>query len=315
MAKEEPKPIPPIEHPKIVTFDTDPYYPQSPFKFPPPSGQGLFEMSAEQYFALPLPDYSFYKAFAQSPQHGLAFLRQRREEITPLKKKNFDFGHALHWLMLEPELFAKNIVIDPGLNKNSNDYKAWAETVPADCVALSKDQIDSAMRMRDRAMRKDTIRRLLGESGISEVSGIFDDINFPIWHKIRVDKLVDGVVVDYKTSASASSYGFQKAIFQYKYNWQATIYLHGVSRVTGYPHKKFVWIVQEKEDPWECRAILADPAEVREAEIHIEEQIERLSECIQSGYWPGYPDAGLDEIMPTFENNFDNIEYDEEIGI
>lgn len=320
MAKEkEPRPIPPIEHPEIKTFDVDPYRPEKPpFVFPPALGQGLFRMEAEQYFQLPLPDQSFYKAFSQSPAHGLAFLRESQGgAISPLKRKAFDFGTALHLLMLEPDLFTERIVIDPGLNKISNDYKAWRDTVPAGAITMTSDEIDSAMQMRDRAMRKDTVRQLLSGQGISEVSGIFEDAQYPVWHKIRIDKLVDGIVIDYKTAASASRIGFEKAIWQYKYYWQAALYLHGASRITRYRHEKFVWIVQEKDDPWECRVIVADPVEIREAETQLEMQIERFCECMASGYWPGYPDEGIEDILPRSEEEarFDEIDYQEEVGI
>lgn len=306
--------IPEIEFASIHDFPNyDPYHVAvPPFDFPPEVAEGFYRLPYERYDGIALPSYSFYKAMSQSPAHGLAYLRQEARPVSSLRQKSFDFGTALHWLMLEPELFEKRVVIDCGFNKNSNDWKAWRETVPAECVILSAFEVEDAMRMRDRAMRKDTIRHLLAEPGLCEVSGVFQDPEFgrfPLWHKIRIDKLLDGIVIDYKTTANASRMGFAKTCYQYKYFWQAAHYLQGATKISGFPHQKFVWIVQEKEDPWEARVIVADPQEVSNAENELAVQKSVLAECIKTGCWPGYNDAGLDEVFPF---DLDNPIYDED---
>lgn len=298
----------PIEHAHIYrphVYEGDPYENiENPFRMPPDLEPGFYNMAFEKYLKYPLPDYSFYKEFSRSPSHGLAYLAEQKKPVSKQKQKNFDFGSALHWLVLEPDKFERNVIVDPGFNKNRNDYKHWRSRLPAGAIVLEASEVDQAMRIRERLYKKPTIRRLLEESGRCELTAIFQDPEFGLYHKVRIDKLLTGypVVVDFKTAASASEFGFSRAIINYKYDWQAALYLTALRLLTGYRYEKWVWIVAEKEPPYECRAKIADLSDINDAIDKVYGCIDRLSACIDTSYWPGYPDIGEDYVFGEAED-------------
>jgi hypothetical protein len=306
MPKKKEIKIPPLINASLWDIPGDPYRPEKPpFQFPPELGQGFFDMPFSEYLNLPLPNSSFYKEFGKTPIHGLTYLEEEKI-ITPQKQKNFDFGHAWHWLLLEPEKWLKRVFEEPGLNKNTNDYKAWKKTLPAGAVALPKSgylSIDSAMRMRDKAMRNRSVRELLDAPGYYELTGIFQDPEVPaIWNKIRIDKALEGgVIVDLKSAESAASFGFLRNAYRFNYFGQAALYLKGASVITSFPHQTWLWIIQEKDPPHECRIQPVDPMEIEEAEIKLNVQMQNLARCLEDNHFPGYPDTGLYEFIPEAE--------------
>ncbi len=284
-----------------IDYTVDPYIPlAAPFTFPPTLKQGLYRLSFKEYLKIKLPHSSFWKAFSETPSHGLAYLEQSGGPISPIQKSAFDFGTAVHTALLEPSKFDGQVVVASTLNKNSNAYKEWKAAIPNEKLILDQTKIDDINRIRDRVYKKTFVRELLEAKGHVELTGIFEDQSYPgIYHRIRVDKaLEEGILMDIKTTASASPAGFDRAIWNYKYNWQGALYLTGMSVLTGYNHNKFVWLVIEKEPPFECRLVGATAQDLTEAKDRLDVLVDKLTKCIKDNRWPGYPEQkGWDQVF------------------
>ncbi len=298
--------------------DKDLYAPDKPpFDFPPALEQGLYRLPFNDYLNIRLPHSSFWKQFAETPAHGLAYLDGQSKTSNSIQQANFDFGSAAHLAILEPSDFDDQVIVDSPLSKNSKAYKEWRLGVPEGALVLSQEKIDNINHMRDVAYSKTFIRELLEAPGHMEVTGIFQDQIHPsVHHKIRVDKILNnGIILDYKTAVSASRYGFDRAIWNYKYIWQSALYCAGMSVITGYNHNRFMFLAQEKENPWECQLFGATPADMDEASDKLSVLIEKLIKCTEENHWPGYPDQyGLSDVFPDTES-WDSEVYDDSDGL
>jgi hypothetical protein len=109
--------------------------------------------------------------------------------------------------------------------------------------------------------------------------------------KIRVDCIstIGGkpVIVDYKTTADASTDGFTRSVINYGYDFQAGMYCEGVEKATG---KKplFVFVAQEKTAPYAVNILQADDLMVQRGYDIFRELIGIYHECKQTGNWYGY---------------------------
>ena len=109
--------------------------------------------------------------------------------------------------------------------------------------------------------------------------------------KIRVDCIsnIGGkpVIVDYKTTADASTDGFMHSAVKFGYDLQAGMYCEGVEKVAG---KKplFVFIAQEKTPPYAVNILQADDLMVKRGYDVFRELIGIYHECKTTGNWYGY---------------------------
>ena len=79
---------------------------------------------------------------------------------------------------------------------------------------------------------------------------------------------------------------FESAIANFKYHWQAQLYLEGASFIEGEEYSQFVWIVVEKEAPHQVCVKLAEIEMLYEASQDIDTQLQHYAECLDSGLFP-----------------------------
>jgi hypothetical protein len=250
-----------------------------------PTDAGIFDIPETEYRRIRALNISYAKLFHRSPAHVRAAIDEPFEETLAMRQ-----GTAFHWRMLEPSRWESEIAVEPGWNKNSNKYKAWAAEQAGKLLLSAKDY-QNTDRMHQVASGKQSVGRYLS-AGYPEKSLLWFEPEYGIWCKGRIDWVTPGgrELVDLKKTQVATRWAFEGAIRRYHYNHQAAHYLRGFRAATGISPVDWIWICAEIDPPHECRVFAADPAAVATAEMELEEWYQRFAICEEIGDWPGYPD-------------------------
>ena len=202
------------------------------------------------------------------------------------------FGAAVHKLLLEPETFDEEFAIAPEVDRRTKDgkeaYNAFLAASDGKSVITLADY-EKAAEMAQKALEAPFVKKLL--NGEHEKPFFWVDDLTGEGCKIRVDCIttIGGkpVIVDYKTTADASTDGFMRSAVNYGYDLQAGMYCEGVEKVTG-QKPLFVFIAQEKTPPYAVNILQADDLMVKRGYDIFRELIGTYHACKESGNWFGY---------------------------
>ena len=202
------------------------------------------------------------------------------------------FGAAVHKLLLEPETFDEEFAIAPEVDRRTKDgkeaYNAFLAASDGKSVITLADY-EKAAEMAQKALEAPFVKKLL--NGEHEKPFFWVDDLTGEGCKIRVDCITTivgkPVIVDYKTTADASTDGFMRHALSFGYDFQAGMYCEGVERVTG-QKPLFVFIAQEKTPPYAVNILQADDLMVKRGYDIFRELIGTYHACKESGNWFGY---------------------------
>lgn len=202
------------------------------------------------------------------------------------------FGAAAHKLLLEPDTFDGEFVVAPDIDKRTKSGKEqWSDFLDhiGQQYVISQADYQKAEEMAQKARETPFVKKLLNGDMERPFFWVDDLTGEPC--KIRVDCIstIGGktVIIDYKTTADASTEGFMKSAINYGYDFQAGMYCEGVEKVTG-QKPLFVFIAQEKTAPYAVNILQADDLMVRRGYDVFRELIGIYHECKTTGNWYGY---------------------------
>lgn len=227
----------------------------------------------------------------------------RWQQEHPVYKDVFDFGTAAHKMVLGVGAELVLHEYDAEKVKSPKSTNAWkaqqAEVRKAGGVLLLPEEHAAVVAMADRLAEHTTATALLSQ-GEAEVSAYALDEPTGIMRRGRFDWLNPDMLVDYKTAVSADRYAFAKAAANFGYDMQAAWYLD-LALANGLTPRGFVFIVQEKEPPYEVACIQLDPEAVDAARSLNAHALERYRDCLAAGVWPGHtPDRIVGAEMPAW---------------
>lgn len=206
-------------------------------------------------------------------------------------------GRAAHSLVLEgKEVFDAEFAVGPSCNKTTKEgKKLWTDFAVDN---LTKTLITEADYIKvygmSRAVMAHPFAAQLLEEGLSEQTVIWKDEETGILCRCRPDRMPAGhnILVDFKGTKDASPYGFDKAIATYRYYRQASMYLEGISKVTGEQYEAFTLIGCEWEFPHRVDVCVIDPDYLAWGRREIHELLRLEAKCRDAGHWPHYIDGG-----------------------
>ena len=268
---------------------------------------GIYDLTAEQYHADPVPGGSLSSTAARTLVNDCPAL-MRHEQDNPVHKRDFDIGTATHLLVLEPELFARRVVL-----LDYDDYKSKAaqtariEAWRAGVTPLINPDAQLVRDMRD-AVRAHPIAGQAFTGGLTERSLFWFDEEYRVWCRTRPDWLPEHgrYLVDLKTAMSSDPAEFMTAAADLGYYMQAAWYLDGVAAATPMRPKKFFFAVVSKKPPH-----LVTIHEVSEEALYWGRLQNRYARgvfawCQRNKKWPGYttridaPDTAFPLNLPAW---------------
>ncbi len=273
-----------------------------------PTEPGIrFELTYEQYAAIPAVSRSLLVAMATSPADGQQFMLSGGEST-----KALDFGIGSHALTLEPERFHSEFAIGPDVKLNTTAGKLeWMEFCrchPGKQHIRGADGADM-LGMRKRLFEHPVAKRLLTGDGENELVMVWRDKGSGSLCKIRPDRMTlwngETAVVDYKTTTDASRTGFPKSYGQYLYYLQQAFYVDGITAVCGDPPMHFFFIAQEKKAPYKCNVFEFPSHRVEQGRRLYRELLEVHAACVKADSWPAID--GREYLAGVIESDVPNF--------
>ena len=245
----------------------------------------------------------------ESPQK-FRYYQEHKRPSTPTQV----FGGAVHKLVLEPECFESEYAIAPDVDRRTKEgkaaYKAFSEALDGRDI-ISYIDYQKAIEMKSEALNEPFVQRLL--NGQREMPIWWIDEETGELCKVRLDCLteISGqlYVVDYKTTADASTDSFMRTAIKYGYDFQAAMYCEAVFKTLKRP-ANFVFIVQEKDEPYAVNVLVADKNFLQRGYDIFRELIGKYHDCKVNDNWWGYLGA-YNVINTLYLPDYLNKVYDE----
>lgn len=223
-------------------------------------------------------------------------------------------GSAFHALLLEPETFDDNYVLEPaGAPKRpTNVQRNAAKPSPATIEAIAfwdafeernkgKELIDTELFVTLNDMVLSVLSHpaasalLGGVPGKPEASAYWNDPETGLLLRCRPDFWrEDGIIVDVKTTEDASPEEFDRSVAKYRYHVQDAFYLDGTGHAIEQSGAKitipreFVFVVVEKKPPYAVAVYRLDDEARELGRFEYRSNLTRLHRGHTSGEWLGY---------------------------
>lgn len=249
--------------------------------------QGLFRIDPKTYHSMPGLSYTGIKEFLRSPAHYKAMLQGGMVETPAMK-----FGSAYHAYMLENAVFLSQYCVMPaGMVRRGKEYEQWMAQHQG-MEILSQEECDRITAMA-KVLWEHPQWKVFSPGSEREIALIWYEQELDIWCRTRIDLINTAlrVPVDLKTTQDARAVSFLRAAFNHGYHIQAAWTLRGLQAVTGFRHETFVFIAQEKQDPYCVQTYEAQPAFIEYGAKEIDAMLPTYAACLKEDKWPGYVES------------------------
>lgn len=269
------------------------------------------QMSDEQYHSSPRIGRSGLQLFSRSPRHYWAeYLDPNRVRKEPTKAMRI--GTALHAAVLEPERVQDKIALEPErwptkaeCGRTQEEQKAQFAQENRRKTILKPEEYACVRGMYQSLMRHPLAAEHLTAPGETEYAVLFDHPLTGSPAKIKPDKLNREMelVIDLKTADDASPSAFARSAVDHWYHVQAAWYLDGLFHTEGRMPAGFLFVVVEKEPPYEIALYYAPPEMLILGRKIYQKQLIRYEECRRKNQWPGYPEELQPITLPRWAYN------------
>ena len=259
---------------------------------------GIYKISSQEYHKDPCPLPSLSRStIVDLLFKSAAHAKHNHPRLNPNFKEDDDrkfyLGTAGHEILLEG---GENICVI-----EANDWRKEKTQVARD-VALQEgktplltkqyQQAVDMVSVAEKAIRecKELGITNLRNDGESELSFVWQEDK--TWLRVRPDWISKDrkLIVDYKTTdASANPSDWARMVINMGYDLQNALYVRGVDALEK-TAPKFVFLVQETEEPYLCSFIGLPPEFLEMGKQKVDYGIFLWRQCMDRNEWPGYPD-------------------------
>lgn len=247
-------------------------------------------ISNEAYHSSPgISKSGLWDIYTRTPAHFRYGVRETKPE--------FDLGTAIHFAILQPEIFECSVFKGPADRRGNNWKDAKAEATNLKKLMLTAGEYDAALIVRDAVHADPWVNKIItGGHPMIEHSAFARDPENGVMVRCRPDlhRSDLGVMLDIKSAASANPDQFSRAVINYGYHAQEAHYTD-TWRAAGGTVGAFAFIVVEKTAPFAFAVYELPPSIVDEGRAIIRKSLETYSNCVRTDTWPGYP-SGVHEL-------------------
>jgi exodeoxyribonuclease VIII len=253
-------------------------------------------LSNEAYHAGPgLARSTLWTMYAKTPAHTR--LIAEKESTAAM-----DVGSALDVAVLDPANFELRVMRGPADRRGNKWTDAVAEAANTKRIVLPEQDYANVELMREIALAHPTIGPIVSrQDGVRGASAYVKDKHGTLL-KARPDLWVPkvGLMVDLKTSRDASLRGFSRSIADYGYHVQEQWYRSVWTAAGGGEVQAFLFFVVETTDPFQIAVYeIAERAREKADDI-IRQTMQVYRACVETGFWPGYPDEVVEIDLPSW---------------
>lgn len=257
-------------------------------------------MSMEEYQAIPamsagmavtMVEQCPLKAWMSSPFNP-SYVRE--------DKNHFDIGTAVHLAVLEPHLFAEQVVCHDFVEYRTNESKeirdsAWA----AGKTPLKPDEATLVKNLRNAVMSDVDAEPLLTQAGDAEVTLLWDWDGIPC--KARVDRLSHDfkIALDLKTARSVEPRAMERAALEHGWHVRAVWYMSAIKAVTDVD-ARYCFLPVEKDPPYIVEVYEMEESALIRGEQLVGRALHLFAECQRTGKWPKYRSGSSKLRLPGY---------------
>lgn len=267
---------------------------------------GVYDIPEDEYHRDPVPDGSLSSTGARkllAPSAPAKF-RYDLDNPGPSGKREFDFGHVAHKLVLGRGGDVAVLDFENYKTKKAQDEKKAAYAAGEIPILVGEHEKAEEMAA---AVRAHPIASALFTDGKPEQSVFARDKQTGVMLRARIDWLKDEpledgrlLLVDYKTTRDADPDAIAKAVRQHGYHQQDPWYSDLVCLAGLAERPAFVFVFQEKEPPYLITVVELDAAAKFWGDVLNRHAINVYRRCMETGRWPGYADDVVPVALPSW---------------
>lgn len=268
------------------------------------------------YHSRPELNWSRLKSGAVSAKH----LKQVLESPPKPATAAMELGTAIHCAVLEPERFAREVVIAPeafvtgsGGLSTAKDAKAWRAGLAPDAMVLTQQQYDNCVAARENVMAHEDARLWLESSDLIEHEAFWTETVDAAGESLAVDCRMKadavsrklGLLWDLKSigtgMAPLSVDRCVREIASRLYHGQLGYYTRGFAK-NGIDISAVGWIFVESSAPFDVVVIQADADMMTKGYDLAEKLLRRYATAKVTGRWPGVAERAVVVSLPKWGN-------------
>lgn len=253
---------------------------------------------------------SEYQARPEVSKHDLDLIRKaplayRYAKDHPKQDEKMGMGSLAHLVILEPDEVASQIITLPEDRPNRPMAKQLAMPADKRSAAATKsiefwekwdkeaegktlvtpETLELVDGMHSSLMAHGSIRQIMEADSIREAVLLWE--MHGVKCRARPDMILDGVIVDLKTTGDCARESFAKEIWKMRYHAQAAFYMDGGNAVLQDSIKRFLFVAVETKPPFLCAYYYASPTMLDWGRIENQRDLALYKQCADSGIWPG----------------------------
>lgn len=261
------------------------------------------DVSFETYRLWDAANISMLGGFTRTAAH-VRYEQLHGRPDTEAKK----LGRAVHLAVLEPERFAREVVVAPHVDRRTKVGKAdWAAFLAEHPTAthIEAEDFERLAAMRDSILAHPTAGIFFRGRGLNELSIVWDDPQTGVRCKARIDRIAPintaVVIGDLKTARDAGRHAFESDLSSHGNARQAAHYTSGMQVLmpTEQP-RQFVFFVVESAAPFLTACYDVDPDSMAHAENERQSFLRAYRECRATGIWSGYAEGIETAALPAW---------------
>lgn len=253
---------------------------------------GVHDLTDAEYFAHPALSHSDLKLLARCP----ARYRWVKDNRVVEHRSEFDFGHAVHELVLGAG--AGIDIIDADNWRTKAAQEARAESHAAGRAPMLRADYETAETCASAVFNHPVAAKLLNHKDHAEVTCIWeaDDVE----RRAKIDAVSGRFIVDLKTGQSADTDTFGRSAAKFGYATQDAWYRDAARACLDIPEPKFLFVVVEKDPPHLVNVIELDPYDVELGARANKQTVALYRHCRDTDTWPAYGDGINQASLPRW---------------
>ena len=225
----------------------------------------------------------------KSPAHYQWALKAETPDTPALR-----LGRAVHAAILEPKKYESDYVAFAGDRRTKAGKEEYQMLMDSGKEIITGEDALTVLNMVSALPYR--VYEMIGHADREKVL-LWTDPESGVACKGRLDAVRNGLVIDYKTTADASTEAFSREAMRYGYDLQAAMYLTA-AELNGYEKCDFVFVAQEKSAPYAVNIIRASEVFIDRGQWIMRDLLQKWKECNDAGDWPGYGENEL--IIPEW---------------
>lgn len=233
--------------------------------------------------------------YGSSPQHFKAkYFDKTSEPDGPTPA--MILGSLVHCLVLTPNEFDKEFVVEPGFNKRTNEGKAGYQEFLAKHegkLIITDEMLAKANGMRSSVQANKKAMELL-EPGLKEMAFFWECPFSNLGMRAKLDQASSKHFVELKTTTSAGPEAFAKRCNDLHYDLSLFHYQTALKQTLDLDDVPAYFLVVENEPPYVTQVYRAGGSCWQTGHAKWLDAVTKLEDGIKMGNWPGYFPAEMD---------------------